>query len=52
MVYIYQTGGTNIKFVQFLSDGTTFTALPALAGPTGVSLNDLKIVVGDLDGNG
>jgi hypothetical protein len=51
MVYIYQSG-PNVGFVQLLSDGRIFTPLPALAGPDNVLLNDARIIIGDLDGNG
>ncbi|KAF9061862.1 hypothetical protein BDP27DRAFT_312967 [Rhodocollybia butyracea] len=51
MVYIYQSG-PNIGFVQLLSDGRTFTPLPALAGPANVLLDNVRIIIGDLNGNG
>ncbi|KAF9064010.1 hypothetical protein BDP27DRAFT_1334218 [Rhodocollybia butyracea] len=51
MVYIYQSG-SDIGFVQLVSDGKNFQALPALAGPANVLLDDVRIIIGDLDGNG
>lgn len=51
MVYLYQSG-SDIGFVQLVSDGKTFTPLSALAGPANVSLDDARIIIGDLDGNG
>ncbi|KAJ8515295.1 hypothetical protein ONZ45_g7271 [Pleurotus djamor] len=54
LVYVYQvlrSGTPQIRFIQFTSNGTAFTALPALDGPAGVSLGQVKTVVGDLNGN-
>ncbi|KAF9027293.1 hypothetical protein BDZ89DRAFT_1258726 [Hymenopellis radicata] len=52
LIYISRVGGSNIKFVQFVSDGKGFTAKDAADGPTNVAIDDMRVVVGDLTGNG
>ncbi|KAL4258255.1 Insecticide toxin TcdB middle/N-terminal domain-containing protein [Pleurotus pulmonarius] len=54
LVYIYQVmkGVTpQIRFIQFTSDGTTFTPKAPVDGPLGVGVANVKVVVGDLNGN-
>ncbi|KAF4597731.1 hypothetical protein EYR40_008196 [Pleurotus pulmonarius] len=54
LVYIYQvlvSGSPQIKFVQFISDGSKYTALPPGFGPLGVSVDSLKVVTGDMNGD-
>ncbi|KAG9220198.1 hypothetical protein CCMSSC00406_0007107 [Pleurotus cornucopiae] len=54
LCYIYQVwknGGPQLRFIQFVSDGQKFTALPPQDGPTGVSFSSIKVVVGDLNGD-
>ncbi|KAF9019803.1 hypothetical protein BDZ89DRAFT_1116604 [Hymenopellis radicata] len=52
LIYIYKSGGSNVKFVQFTSDGMGFTAKALVDGPTGIAFDDMSVVVGDLNGNG
>ncbi|KAJ7125821.1 hypothetical protein C8R43DRAFT_1212234 [Mycena crocata] len=52
MLYVYQKNTTNLEFVQFLSNGNKFTERPPSAGPSNVSFQTLRMVIGDLDGNG
>ncbi|KAL6297836.1 hypothetical protein BKA93DRAFT_831210 [Sparassis latifolia] len=55
LVYIYNRmsgGRQNVRFVQFVSDRKQFTALPPRDGPAYVSLKNLHVVVGDLNGDG
>lgn len=39
-------------FVQFVREGDHFLAKTAVEGPSGVSMDTLRLVVGDLNGNG
>ncbi|KAE9393736.1 hypothetical protein BT96DRAFT_978801 [Gymnopus androsaceus JB14] len=54
LIYIFKSNNTNVKFVQFISDGKGFTRKSTTDsdGPTGIVFDDMKVVVGDLDGNG
>ena len=40
-----------IRFIQVTSDGTTFTPKAPVDGPLGVGVANVKVVVGDLNGN-
>ncbi|KAJ7475487.1 hypothetical protein B0H11DRAFT_2032379 [Mycena galericulata] len=51
LLYIYPAA-SDIKFVQFVSDGKNFTTKEPASGPTNVTFSDLKVVVADLNGNG
>lgn len=54
LVYIYQvlvSGSPQIKFVQFVSDGSKYTALAPELGPLGVSVDSAKVVTGDMNGD-
>ncbi|KAF4571716.1 hypothetical protein EYR40_008236 [Pleurotus pulmonarius] len=54
LVYIYQvlkSGTPQIRFIQFTSDGATFTPKAPVDGPFGVRADAVKVVVGDLNGN-
>ncbi|KAJ8496002.1 hypothetical protein ONZ45_g12626 [Pleurotus djamor] len=46
-----RSGTPQIRFIQFTSNGSAFTALSPLDGPSGVSVSQVKTVVGDLNGN-
>lgn len=55
LVYFYQrivAGRIQIMFRQFVSDGKIYNPLPPAEGPLDVSLDDARVVVGDLNGNG
>lgn len=55
LIYIYtilKDNKKHLRFVQFTSDGSTFTPQAAADGPESVSLDSLQLVVGELNGNG
>ncbi|KAK2459724.1 hypothetical protein APHAL10511_008258 [Amanita phalloides] len=55
LVYVYEVmpeETTNLKFVQFTSDGSQFTASEPRSGPSNQTFAGTKVIVGDFNGNG
>jgi hypothetical protein len=55
LIYIYTILKNNkelLHFVQFTSDGSTFTPQAATGGPESVSLDSLQLVMGKLNSDG
>jgi hypothetical protein len=55
LIYVYsvfEQKKNSIRFVQFTTDGTTMTALSVCNGPDNVSAENVRVIVGELNGDG